>query len=109
MVDTRLVVHGLDLSYFTGKLEAYLRAKGIPYELREMTTRSFRECGKATGFLQMPQVELADGTWLTDTTLIIRYLEQHHPQPAISPTDPLVRFISLLTALLAIESVLRSR
>jgi glutathione S-transferase len=96
MVDTRLVVHGLDLSYFTGKLEAYLRAKGIEYELREMTTRSFRECGKATGFLQMPQVELADGTWLTDTTLIIRYLEQHHPQPAISPTDPLVRFISLL-------------
>ena len=24
-----LIVHGLDLSYFTGKLEGYLRAKGL--------------------------------------------------------------------------------
>jgi len=28
-----LIVHGLDLSYFTGKLEGYLRAKGLPYRL----------------------------------------------------------------------------
>jgi glutathione S-transferase len=92
----KLIVHGLDLSYFTGKLEAYLRAKGIAYELREMTTRSFRECARATGVLQMPQVEMPDGSWLTDTTLIIRYLERAQPDPAISPRDPVVRFISLL-------------
>lgn len=91
-----LVVHGLDLSYFTGKLEAYLRAKGIAYELREMSTRSFQACGRATGFLQMPQVELPDGSWLTDTTLIIRHLEREHPEPAITPRDPTVRFVSRL-------------
>jgi hypothetical protein len=50
-----LVAHGLDLSYFTGKLEAYLRAKGVACVPREMTTRSFRDCGRAMGFL--PQVE----------------------------------------------------
>lgn len=91
-----LVVHGLDLSYFTGKLEAYLRAKGIPYVLNEMTTRSFRDCARATGFLQMPQVECGDGTWLTDTTLIIRHFEATQSEPRISPRDPIVRFISRL-------------
>jgi len=89
-----LVVHGLDLSYFTGKLEAYLRAKGIAYVLREMTTRSFRDCGRATGFLQMPQVECPDGAWLTDSTLIIRYFETVMPEPAITPRDPVVRFVA---------------
>ena len=92
----RLIVHGLDLSYFTGKLEAYLRAKGIAYELREMTTRSFRACGRATGVQQMPQVQLPNGTWLTDTTLIIRHLERTQPEPAITPRDPVARFVSLL-------------
>lgn len=91
-----LIVHGLDLSYFTGKLEAYLRAKGIAYELREMTTRSFRACGRATGILQMPQVELPDGTWLTDTTLTIRHLEATHHGPALMPVEPVTRFVALL-------------
>ena len=92
----RLIVHGLDLSYFTGKLEAYLRAKGIAYERREMTTASFRACGRATGVLQMPQVELPDGTWLTDTTLTIRHLEAAHPDPSLLPPEPVARFIALL-------------
>ena len=92
----KLIVHGLDLSYFTGKLEAYLRAKGLAYELREMTTGSFQACGRATGFLQMPQVEMPDGSWLTDTTLIMRHIEHVQPEPRITPVDPVVRFISYL-------------
>lgn len=95
MSEPKLIVHGLDLSYFTGKLEAYLRAKGIAYELREMTTGSFQACGRATGVLQMPQVEMPDGTWLTDTTLIIRHLESTHLQARITPVDPVARFMSL--------------
>lgn len=91
-----LIVHGLDLSYFTGKIEAYLRAKGLPYERREMDTGSFKACGRATGILQMPQIECPDGGWLTDTSLTIRYLEQQYPEPALIPADPLTRFIALL-------------
>jgi glutathione S-transferase len=102
-----LIVHGLDLSYFTGKLEAYLRAKGIPYVLAEMTTGSFRACGRATGILQMPQVECPDGTWLTDTTLIIRHIESTQPEPAISPRDPAVRFIAQLIEDFGDESLWR--
>jgi hypothetical protein len=49
-------VHGLDLSYFTGKIEAYLRAKGIGYQLVEMDTADFAACARATGIRQMPQI-----------------------------------------------------
>ncbi|MFZ4481029.1 MAG: glutathione S-transferase N-terminal domain-containing protein, partial [Rhodoferax sp.] len=73
---TLLRVHGLDVSYFTGKLEAYLRAKGLSYELVEMDTRSFRRCARITGVAQMPQLELPDGRWLTDSTQIIAHFER---------------------------------
>lgn len=94
--DGLMTVHGLTLSYFTGKLEAYLRVKGIPYRFAEMDTAAFRRAGRATGVLQMPQIEMADGTWLTDTTTIMADFERRFPAPALSPSDPLTRFASLL-------------
>lgn len=94
--DGTMTVHGLTLSYFTGKLEAYLRVKGIPYRFAEMDTAAFRRAGRATGVLQMPQIEMADGTWLTDTTAIMAEFERRFPAPALSSADPLTRFFSLL-------------
>lgn len=91
-----LKVHGLDLSYFTGKLEAYLRCKQIAYELVEMDTADFKRCGKATGVAQMPQVEWEHGQWLSDTTLIIDFLEIHHPETSIMPTSPAMKFVAQL-------------
>jgi glutathione S-transferase len=72
-----------------------------------MTTRSFRHCARATGFLQMPQVECPDGTWLTDTTLIIRHFEEVRPEPSTSPRDPVVRFASHLLEDFGDESLWR--
>ncbi|MBX3481168.1 MAG: glutathione S-transferase [Caulobacter sp.] len=86
-------VHGLSLSYFTGKIEAYLRAKGQPYELIEMTAADLRACAAATGVAWMPQIETPDG-WLTDTPRIIEHLERVHAGPAITPADPLAAFIA---------------
>lgn len=91
-----LKVHGLDLSYFTGKLEAYLRGKQIPYELIEMDTGDFKRCGKATGVAQMPQVEWLDGQWLSDTTLIIEFLETLKPETSVLPEHPALCFIAQL-------------
>jgi glutathione S-transferase len=91
-----LKVHGLDLSYFTGKLEAYLRNKGLAYELIEMDTRDFKRCGKATGVAQMPQVEWHNGQWLSDTTLIIEFLESLHTQSSVLPEKPAMRFMAQL-------------
>lgn len=96
MSEKILVVHGLSLSYFTGKIEAYLRAKGIPYRFAEMDMAAFRRAARATGVAQMPQLEMPDGTWLTDTTRIIRHFENTSSEPALSPRDPGTHFISLL-------------
>lgn len=92
----RLLVHGLDLSYFTGKLEGYLRGKQIPYTLIEMDTADFKRCGKATGVAQMPQVEWVDGQWLTDTTLIIPFLDEHYADTRVLPNEPVMKFVAQL-------------
>jgi glutathione S-transferase len=91
-----LKVIGGHESYFTGKLEAYLRAKGIAYQNIPFTMAALEKAASHTGFFQIPQVECADGSWLVDTSLIIEYLDQQHPEPVTIPTDPAANFIALL-------------
>jgi glutathione S-transferase len=83
-------------SYFTGKLEAYLRAKGIAYQNIPFTMAALEHDASHTGFFQIPLVNCPDGSWLFDTSLIIDYLEQQHPEPRTTPTDPAANFIALL-------------
>lgn len=91
-----LRVYGSAISYFTGKLEAYLRYKEIPYERVAMTPLVRARVGRRTGATQMPAVELPDGRWMTDTTPMIAWLETQHPEPAVVPRDPLQGFVSRL-------------
>ena len=91
-----LLVHGSDCSYFTGKLEAYLRAKGIAYRLVPFGEANMRRAARHTGVVQIPQVECPDGSWLVDTTLIIDHFETVRPEPALRPRVPSVAFVSLL-------------
>jgi glutathione S-transferase len=90
------VVHGLKLSYFTGKLEAYFRVKGIAYRFVEMDLADFRACARATGIAQMPQVERPDGTWETDTTAILSRIEDRREEPRLRPETPVASFCSRL-------------
>ena len=90
-------VYGSSISYFTGKLEMYFRAKGIPYQFVSMNNHSFNHTAKEkTGAVQMPIVELGDGRWMADTTPIIAWFEAQYPEPAVTPTEPVQRFFSLL-------------
>mgnify|MGYP001823175058 CR=1 FL=1 len=91
-----LKVIGGHESYFTGKLEAYLRAKGISYQNVPFTMEALQQAAMHTGFFQIPQVECPDGSWLVDTTPTIAYLERVHPQPSTSPIDAAANFIALL-------------
>lgn len=88
-----LAVYGVEVSYFTGKLEAYLRYKEIPYERISASPTALR---RRTGVAQIPAVRLADGRWLTDTTPIIAWLESHVPEPPVIPRDPLQAWFSRL-------------
>ncbi len=93
---TTLRLHGLDLSYYTGKTECYLRVKGLPFDSVEMSTTSFRDCARRTGVAQMPQLEFPDGRWLTDSSQIIEYFEAQSTEPPIYPKDPALCFIAHL-------------
>lgn len=96
MNTARYRLHGLKLSYFTGKIEAYFRAKGIAHDFVEMDTADFRACAKATGIAQMPQVECPDGMWLTDTTEIIKHFEALDSEPRLTPETDILQFLSRL-------------
>jgi glutathione S-transferase len=88
-------VYGSKVSYYTGKLEAYLRFKGFEYE-RIPSIRHQRAIRRQVGAVQMPVVELDDGRWLSDSTPTLAFLETVRPEPAVYPADPVQRFIALL-------------
>ena len=92
-----LRVYGSKISYFTGKLEAYLRYKGIPYRRIPLSPdRVARVAGKGRLAPQIPAVQLPDGRWITDTTPSIAWLEERYPEPRVIPADPLQAFVSRL-------------
>lgn len=92
-----MIVYGSEYSYFTGKLEAYLRFKEIPYERRPLGVWMYSwKLPRLLGGAQLPTVQLADGRWMTDTTPIIAWLEQRYPEPVVIPTTAPQRFAALL-------------
>jgi glutathione S-transferase len=92
-----VIVYGAKVSYFTGKLEAYLRYREIPYEYRPLDARHYRKVvPKRLGATQYPTVELGDGRWMSDTTPMIAWLERERPGVDVIPSDPVQRYLSLL-------------
>jgi glutathione S-transferase len=92
-----LKVYGSKISYFTGKLENYLRYKEIPYEHIPLGTLAIQaEIRKNIGVIQFPNVKLANGIWMTDTTPMIQWFETEFPDGPVIPLDPEQAFFSLL-------------
>ena len=96
-------LYTMDLSYFSGKLEMYLRYKNISFERIELVAREFETLLSAnTGTEQLPQLyDLRDNTddskrWLRDTTPIIRYLEDQYPENSILPKCEVQKFFQYL-------------
>ena len=83
-----MLLYKSDISYFSGKVEAYLHLKGIPHEVRDTGYFGFLEIERATGVKKMPAIALADGRWLYDSTWLIRWLEGEHPSPPVRIEDP---------------------
>lgn len=90
-----MIVYGSRISYYTGKLEAYLRYKNIAYTPLPMPYGDAEMLKEKVGAIQMPIVD-DDGVWMSDTTPIIMHLESEHPDNPVLPKDPVVGFISHL-------------
>jgi glutathione S-transferase len=88
-------VYGSRISYYAGKLEAYLRYRGIGYELLPMVDHS-REMLAGAGAVQSPVVQLEDGRWMSDTTPMLEWFETQQDGASIYPEDPAMRFVALL-------------
>ncbi len=88
-------VYGASVSYYTGKLETYLRYKGIPYD-RGHPYQDINEIKQNVGSVQHPMVKRDDGRWMSDSTPMILQLEAEHPESSVMPQDPVVRFIAML-------------
>ena len=90
-------LHGFDLSYFTGKMQAYLAYKEIPHRRNgvswlELATR----IAPKTGLVEVPVVERADGVFLRDSTAMIEWFEARYPSPPVLPDDPGAAFLCRL-------------
>ena len=109
-LDTSAVwdVYGSRISYYTGKLEAYLRLQHIAYRIPPVGGNQ-RVLIKQTGASQMPIIRMAVGRWMSDTTPVLAWLDSKRANgPSIYPDDPTFRFVALLIEDYADEWLWRS-
>lgn len=88
-------VYGSRISYYAGKLEAYLRYRGIEYELLSMMDHA-QEILAGAGAMQSPVARLDDGRWMSDSTPMLAWFDAQSQGPSIYPEDSGMRFLALL-------------
>lgn len=86
-----MILYGSTFSPFVRKTAAFLREKGIEFELQATgfpdASPEFRE---ASPFRKMPA--LRDGEYcLADSSAIVHYVEAKHPDPELIPAEPQAR------------------
>lgn len=83
---------GFALSNYYNKVKLVLLEKGIPFtEERVMTGSKDEAVLGASPLAKVPFIRLADGTALCESEVIVQYLEDLHPTPALMPADALAR------------------
>ncbi len=89
-------------SPFCVKVHYALRYKHLPFEVVNLATPGQSKKLNSRGKLP---VLTYDGTPIGDSTDIIRFLEEHHPEPRLYPQDPRARANALLLEDWADESL----
>lgn len=104
-----LTIYGVKVSYFTGKMEAYLRMKEIPFRYCAITMTQFEKTfPKILGAQQIPVIELDDGRFMTDTSPMIDWFEGEYRDQPILPSSPAMAFFARLIEDYADEYLWRS-
>ena len=86
-----MILYGSTLSPFVRKTAAFLREKGIDFELQPtgLPNPSPEFCA-ASPFKKMPA--MSDGDYsLCDSSAIIHYIEAKYPEPELIPAEPRAR------------------
>ncbi|MCP3098657.1 glutathione S-transferase [Myxococcus sp. K15C18031901] len=97
MRGTSYRLYGAEISYFTGKVRAYLRWKNLPFEEVLADAKVFKEVIlPRVGFPVIPVVVTPEDDCLQDSTEIIDALEARHGGPSVYPSTPRQRLAALL-------------
>jgi glutathione S-transferase len=86
-----MIIYGSTLSPFVRKTAAFLREKGVDFDIQPtgLPTPSPEFCA-ASPFKKMPA--LVDGDYcLPDSTAICHYIEAKYPDPQLIPSEPRAR------------------
>jgi len=89
-------IHGVEISPYSVKVRSYFRYKGIPHR---WIPRNHDKDGEYQKYVKLPLVPLVvtpDHQGIQDSTPILEFVEAHHPEPSIHPSDPVARFVSVL-------------
>ena len=96
--------YGWEVSPYSVKTRAYLRFKQLPFEdLSPTMAKLAGMIRKKVGRMVMPTVELPDGRWLQDTSVIIDHFEGVRPEPSVTPDGAVGRYIAYLLECFADE------
>jgi glutathione S-transferase len=86
-----------DVSYYSGKMEMYLRYKQVPFQRRPVSmSDTYNVLYKNTGVMKVPVIAAKNGEWLRDTTPMIDWFEKMYPESSVMPNDGALFFISKL-------------
>lgn len=93
---TPYILHGADVSYFSGKVRPAFPQKNL--WVREVMP-DILEIKRRTGLHYFPAVETPDGEMWQDTSEILDQLEAAHPNPPLIPATPVQRIVAYLIEL----------
>ena len=86
-----MILYGSTLSPFVRKVAAYMREKGIDFDLQPTGfPNPTSEFCAASPFKKMPAL-VDEDYCLADSSAIIHYLEAKHPSPELIPAEPKAR------------------
>lgn len=101
MMATRPVVYHIPVCPFSQRLEIQLSLKGrhdaVEFRVVDITRpRDPALLAKTRGTTALPVLELADGRILKESLVLMRYLEDIFPEPAVAQADPYRRAVEAM-------------
>ena len=93
----------IHVSLYSAKTRSYMIKKGIHFTetspaagVAGAKDRWAEVIMPTLGYSTLPVLDLPDGTFISDTTAIVRYLEEQHPEPSMLPANPIMRALAWL-------------
>jgi glutathione S-transferase len=84
-------LHGFALSNYYNLVKLALLEKGLPFEEVAVFPPAKPDFLQKSPMGKIPCLEVGTGCYLTESQVILDYLEETHPEPAFYPEDPFAR------------------